>query len=69
MQVNVKFNASELGGISVPIPSLEEQKRIASELDDQIAGVQLVQGPLQQELETIKAMPDALLRKAFAGEL
>ena len=34
-----------------------------------IAGANLLEESIQQELETIKAVPSALLRKAFSGEL
>ena len=53
----------------VPKPPLEEQERIAAELDDKIAGVKLAEASIQQELDTIEAMPAALLRKAFSGAL
>jgi len=55
--------------LPIPLPPLEEQKRIASELDDKIAGVKLAEASIQQELDTIEAMPAALLRKAFSGGL
>ena len=58
-----------LNFIPIPLPPLEEQKRIAKELDDKIAGVKLAEASIQQELDTIEAMPAALLRKAFNGEL
>jgi len=53
----------------LPLPPLEEQKRIGSELDDKIAGVKLAEASIQQELYTIEAMPAALLRNAFSGGL
>ena len=53
----------------IPLPPIEEQKRLAGELDDQFVGSDLAQQSIQQELETIEAMPASLLRKAFRGEL
>ena len=53
----------------IPLPPLGEQKRISSELDDKIAGVKLAEASIQQELDTIEAIPAALLRKAFSGDL
>ena len=53
----------------IPVPPLAEQQAISSELDDKITGVNLAEESIQQELETIEAMPAALLRKAFSGEL
>jgi len=55
--------------IFLSVPPLEDQERIASELDDKIAGVKLAEASIQQELDTIEALPAALLRKAFAGEM
>ena len=63
------INAQLLGTLNIPLPPLEEQKRIASDLDDKIAGVKLAEASIQQELDTIEAMPAALLRKAFSGAL
>jgi len=63
------FNKSGISKIPIPLPPLEDQQRISSELDDKIAGVKLAEASIQQELDTIEAMPAALLRKAFAGEM
>ena len=38
-------------------------------LDDKIARVKLAEASIQQELDTIEAMPAVLLRKAFSGGL
>jgi len=63
------INQAAITDIKVPVIERSEQKRIALELDDKIAGVGLVEQSIQQEMETIAAMPAALLRKAFSGEL
>ena len=48
----------------------EKQQRIeAAEIDDKKKGVKQAEEYIQKELENIAAMPAALLRKAFAGEL
>jgi type I restriction enzyme S subunit len=60
---------SQIEQFTVPLPPVLEQSRIASELDDKIAGVKLAEASIQQELDTIEAMPAALLRKAFSGGL
>ena len=51
------------------LPPISDQAQISQELDDKMVGVQLAEESIQQELETIEAMPAALLRKAFSGEL
>jgi type I restriction enzyme S subunit len=66
--VNVS-SVGNLKSIPIPLPPLEEQKQIASEVDEKLAGVKLAEASIQQELDTIEAMPAALLRKAFSGGL
>ena len=60
---------AKLLDLYIPLPPLEEQKRMAAILNEQMAGIQLAEESIQQELKTIEAMPAALLRKAFSGEL
>ena len=62
-------NKSKLSSVSIGLPSFEQQKHIAKDLDDRIAGAALVEESIQQQLKTIVAIPAALLRKAFSGEL
>ena len=63
------LKVSDLLEVEIPLPPLGEQQQIASELDDKFAGVKLAEASIQQELDTIEAMPAALLRKAFSGGL
>ena len=53
----------------IPLPPMEQQHRIATELEEKRVGVKLAEQSIQQELDTIAAMPASLLRKAFSGEL
>jgi type I restriction enzyme, S subunit len=62
-------NKSKLSGVTIPLPPIEEQRRTAAQLDDRYAKVQSVEWTIRQELETVEAMPDALLRRAFIGAL
>ena len=66
-QVNI--SASKMHDMPIPVPLLTEQQQIAQGIEDKIAGVNLLEESVQQELETIEAMPSVLLRKAFSGEL
>jgi type I restriction enzyme, S subunit len=54
---------------SIRVPPLEEQQRNSSELLYRTAAVKTLEESIQQELDTIEAMPSALLRKAFSGGL
>jgi type I restriction enzyme S subunit len=66
-----QFNLNSVGikSLSIPIPSIDIQRSIVSQHQERLAGVQLAEKSIQHELETIQAMPAAILRKAFAGEL
>jgi type I restriction enzyme S subunit len=54
---------------SVCIPSVSEQKRIADLLRKKLSIAESLCTKIAIELETIKSLPSALLRKAFQGEL
>jgi len=60
---------SLIGSFQVPLPPLPEQQRIAAILRQQMAAVERARKAAEEELETINALPAALLRRAFAGEL
>jgi restriction endonuclease S subunit len=55
--------------LGIPLPPLPEQKRIAMILNEQMAMVERARKAAEEELETIKAIPAALLRQAFEGKL
>ena len=53
----------------IPLPPLAEQKRIAAVLREQMACVEQARAVAEAELEAINALPAALLRRAFSGEI
>ena len=55
--------------IILPLPPLSEQQRIAAVLREQMAAVEKVRAAAEEESATINALPAALLRRAFNGEL
>jgi len=55
--------------IEIPLPPIPEQKRIAVTLKDQMAAVEKARTAAEEELNTINALPAALLRRAFNGEI
>jgi len=63
------LSGNRLKSFMFPLPPAEEQKRIASELKDQMAGVDKLKAGIEKQLDGIKALPQAILRKAFRGEL
>ncbi len=54
---------------SIPVPILSIQQRIASELKEKMAEVEKLCTSIEKQLEAINALPQAILRKAFRGEL
>lgn len=63
------FNATMLTSLRIPLPPIEEQRRIARLLGDQMAAVEKARAASEEELQTIDALPAALLRRAFNGEI
>jgi type I restriction enzyme S subunit len=55
--------------LPIPLPPLSEQRRIAAVLTEQMAAVDKARAAAQAELQTINALPSALLRRAFSGGL
>jgi len=50
----------------IPLP---EQKRITAIIDGQLAEAEKLKKSIEDQLNTIKSLPAALLRQAFSGEL
>jgi type I restriction enzyme S subunit len=63
----VNINAKKIQGLPVPLPSLKTQK----DLVEQLQTARSVTAALYFQMDTnaIEALPQAILRKAFAGEL
>jgi len=55
--------------IFISIPSLSIQQHIAAELEERMAQVEKLRTSIEKQLEAINALPQAILRKAFRGEL
>lgn len=60
---------STISKIPVPLPSIQEQRHIASYLKEKMAQVEKLQSAIKKQLEAINGLPQAYLRKAFRGEL
>lgn len=55
--------------LSIPLPLLSIQQSIAAELKEKMAKAENLQSSIRNQLSTIEAMPQSILRKAFRGEL
>lgn len=66
-QSMVKISAQRLKEVKIPVPSIEEQRELISKLDEASENIQLMK--LEAEGCSISNLRDAILRRAFAGEL
>jgi len=53
----------------IPMPAINDQHRIATYLKEKMAYVEKLKVSIEKQLEAINALPQAILRKAFRGEL
>ena len=53
----------------IPLPPLSEQRRISEVFREQMAAVEKARAAAEEELQAINALPAALLRRAFNGEV
>ena len=63
------MNASLLSNIILPLPPISEQKYIIAKIKELIQEVERARTACEKQLENINALPQAILRKAFKGEL
>ena len=64
-----RLNLSDIKSIELPLPPLEEQKVIATELDDQFSVIDHLETDLAAKLKSAQALRQSILRDAFAGKL
>jgi len=64
-----KLNRDQLFAWDTPLPSLSDQRRIASQFSAQMASAERLRQTLAEQLDAINKLPAALLRRAFSGEL
>lgn len=64
-----KITRTQVLDLPVPCPSIAEQHRIARVLREQMDAVDKARVAVEEEVQTINALPAALLRQAFNGEI
>ena len=64
-----KLNRDQLLSWNIPLPPISIQCDIVNKLSGELIGIERLVTIIQQEFETINALPAALLRRAFAGGL
>ena len=60
-----RLPADYLANLQIPLPPLNEQRRIAAVLREQMAAVEKARAAAQARLEAVKALPAAFLRQVF----
>ena len=63
------LNGVLLGSEEVPLPPVEQQRRVVDVAETGIGAGEIVRKAVSQEIEALGALPGALLRRAFSGEL
>ena len=63
------LSITKVKDISIPLPPINEQRRIAAEIERQLAAVEKAKQAAMEQLDTINAMPAAILREAFSGQM
>lgn len=62
-------NGSVLGSLLIPLPNIEEQTEIVKQVDALFKKADQIQQRYEQLLAQIETLPQAILAKAFKGEL
>ncbi|MBI2870499.1 MAG: restriction endonuclease subunit S [Candidatus Omnitrophica bacterium] len=64
-----KITREQIQGEEIPVPPFGEQERVAHLLNGQLADSEHIRKTIEEECGAIIALPAALLRRAFSGEL
>jgi type I restriction enzyme S subunit len=62
-------NRDDLVKLEIPLPPVEEQRRIATRIQDLMREVEGARAACEKQLSALNALPQAILRQAFNGEL
>lgn len=63
------ISKDEIAGLLISLPPLETQRRIADYLKEKMSYAEKLRTEIEKQLETINTLPQAILRKAFRGEI
>lgn len=64
-----ELSAGKLRDVEIPVPPLDEQKRIAAKLDDVILAAREIEAATKERLVLIADFRQSILEAAFRGEL
>ena len=63
-----RIRSGEVLSVPAPIPSLADQRRIATRLSEQLAEIDRAKAALAAQRAAIRLLPPALLREVFGAE-
>jgi type I restriction enzyme, S subunit len=63
------LSAGKVALLEIPLPPVEEQRRVVAVLNEKMVEAERVRKGAGDQIAAINALPAALLRRAFAGEL
>jgi len=63
------INRNDVYALHILLPSLEEQQKIVSLLDDAFEGLDRVRAQIEANLANLNDLRQSILQRAFAGEL
>ena len=63
------INLGDIKSYSIPVPPLDEQRKITRQLDELSDEIRRLESIYQQKLAALEALKKSLLHQAFAGEL
>jgi type I restriction enzyme S subunit len=64
-----KINREQLSRLPVPVPPLEEQRRIVQEVEERLSRIDAMRASIERAQRRSKALRAAILERAFRGEL
>lgn len=64
-----KLNQAKLREIQIPLPPVDEQKRLLKILDEVTGDVSVVKRNTKKKLDSLEELKNSILRKAFNAEL
>ncbi len=63
------LSVSKIEQLTIPVPTIEVQRDVVALQAEETAGAEALVGSLREQIDGINALPAALLRRAFSGEL
>jgi type I restriction enzyme S subunit len=64
-----RIRTEEVASVELNLPPLADQRRVAAQLAEKLAGAERLRRTLEDQLATVERLPAALLRQAFSGNL